>query len=69
MPQAETMSRVLNAMSSEGKKELHEPDQVDGKAMPDYDVVRRSLGPSGCPSLSEADGWFAKGVLLNKQSQ
>ena len=35
--------------------------------MPDYQVVRRYLGPGGVFVHSEVDGWSVTGVLLTKE--
>jgi hypothetical protein len=41
---------------------------IDGSKLPDFQAVRRYLGPAGLFSRSEDDGWFMTGVLLNKQA-
>lgn len=67
MPQSETMlARVLNAVFSTGKKGEFRSQKIDGSQMPDYDVVRRYLGPGGLAVTSEQDGWFFKGFTLKK---
>ncbi len=69
MPESETvLGRVLNGMFGEGKKGQPRKQQVDGKEMPDFDVVRRHLGPAGTVVVSEGDdSWFIKGFLLKKE--
>ncbi len=67
MPQGETMlARMLNAVFSTGKKGEFRPQKIDGSQMPEYDVVRRYLGPAGMAVSSESNGWFFKGFMLKK---
>jgi hypothetical protein len=40
--------------------------EIEGSKMPDYEIVRRYLGPSGAFGTTEQDGWFLKGMMLNK---
>lgn len=69
MPLSETMlGRLLNAVLASGKKGEVRDQRIDGTKLPDYDVVRRYLGPAGLVASSEADGWFLKGFTLNKES-
>jgi len=67
MPESESLlGRLLNRMFvPEGEQGLRR-QRVEGREMPDYDVVRRYLGPSGTAVTSEKDGWFIKGFVLNK---
>ncbi len=71
MPQSETvLGRLLNGMFGEGKgkKDKVRKQKIDGKEMPDFDVVRRHLGPAGTVAISEGDdSWFIKGFLLKKE--
>jgi hypothetical protein len=70
MPESETMlARVLNALFGEGKKGVVRTQRIDGRQLPDYQVVRRYLGPAGFQARSEPTGWFLKGFTLSKQSQ
>jgi len=67
MPESETMfGRVLNTAFGAGKKGVVRKQQIDPKAMPDYEFVRRYLGPAGIQMTTEPDGWFLKGVMLPK---
>jgi hypothetical protein len=67
MPESETMlARLLNAMLGEGKKGAVRRQRIDGRQLPDYDVVRRYLGPAGLQVTSEPAGWFLKGFTLAK---
>jgi len=68
MPQSETLlARILNSFGGRDNKEgtLRE-QRVDGSKMPDFDYVRRNLGPGGGFGTAEADGWFLKGYILPK---
>ncbi len=67
MPQSESLlGRTLNSLSAAGKKGTLRHQRIDGSKLPDFDVVRKSLGPSTAAMLSEENGWFIKGVLLTK---
>jgi hypothetical protein len=67
MPESETMlGRVLNTLFGAGKKGVVRKQEIDPKAMPDFQFVQRFLGPAGMQMVSEPDGWFLKGVLLTK---
>jgi hypothetical protein len=67
MPESETtLARVLNAMFGEGKKGAVRTQRIDGRQLPDYEIVRRYLGPAGLQVTSEPVGWFFKGFTLAK---
>ena len=40
--------------------------KIDGSQLPEYQVVRRYLGPAGLQATSEPNGWFLKGFTLSK---
>jgi len=68
MPESETMlARLLNGLFGQGKKGVVRRQKIEGEKLPDYDVVRRYLGPAGMAVTSERDGWFIKGCLLTKE--
>ena len=68
MPESETMvGRVLNTIFGAGKKGVIRKAEVDGSKLPDYDYVRRYLGPAGVEVTSEPTGWFVKGFRLGKK--
>jgi hypothetical protein len=70
MPESETMlARILNALAGPTKKGQVRKQQIDGSQMPDFQIVRRYLGPAGLEVTTEANGWFVKGFMLPKQSQ
>jgi len=69
MPASETqLGRILNAVLGEGKGVIRR-QRLDGTKLPDYDVVRRYLGPAGLVVGHEPDGWFLKGFTLSKGAQ
>jgi hypothetical protein len=68
MPQAETMlGRVLNTAFGTGRKGVPRKQEIEGSKMPEFEYVRRYLGPAGLYATSEEQGWFIKGFLLPKQ--
>ena len=67
MPQSESLlGRTLNSLSAPGKNGAPRRQRINGSKLPDYNVVRKALGPSTAAMTSEDDGWFIKGVLLTK---
>ncbi len=70
MPEAESMlGKMLNNLLGESKEGVLRPQRIDGSKLPDFDVARRYLGPAGVTATAEADGWFAVGFTLSKDSQ
>lgn len=70
MPEGETMlARMLNVLFGEGKKGTTRAQKIDGSELPEYQVVRRYLGPAGMQVSSEKDGWFLKGFTLSKETE
>ncbi|OHB67336.1 MAG: hypothetical protein A2V70_00175 [Planctomycetes bacterium RBG_13_63_9] len=70
MPVSETLvGRTLNSILGEGEDGTPRSQKIDGSTLPDYDVVRRYLGPAGMVITSEPQGWFFKGFMLTKESQ
>ncbi len=67
MPESESLlGRMLNSLLGPKKRGAVRKAQIDGKDMPDFQVVRRYLGPAGEFVVSEQDGWFAVGFMLKK---
>ncbi len=67
MPQSESLlGRTLNSMASSGKSGVPRHQRIDGSKLPDFEVVRKALGPSSAAMTSEENGWFTKGVLMTK---
>ncbi|MBX7167678.1 MAG: hypothetical protein K1X74_15210 [Pirellulales bacterium] len=70
MPESETgMGRILNALLAPDAEPNAPPREaeIDASKLPDYQVVRRYLGPSGAFVKSVDDGWFIVGMLLRKE--
>jgi hypothetical protein len=69
MPEAESLfGRLLNQLLGEGDEDVLRPQRIDGSKLPDFEMVRRYLGPAGLTVKSEKNGWFATGLLLNKEA-
>ena len=67
MPQSESvLGRILNAMLGPKKRGMVRKAGIDGKELPDFQVVGRYLGPAGEFVVTEDDGWFAVGFMLKK---
>ena len=70
MPESESLfGRMLNSMLGEGKEGVLRTQRIDGSKLPEYDMVRRYLGPAGITMTTEADGWFVTGFTLNKEAE
>ena len=70
MGQSETMfAKALNVLFGTNRRGSVRQQKIDGRQLPDYDVVRRYLGPAGMTAVSEPHGWFIKGFLPPKLSQ
>ncbi len=69
MPESETMlGRVLNDLLGEGTQTTR-AQELDASQAPEFDFVRRHLGPAGTFATSEEDGWFFKGFMLGKEAE
>ncbi len=67
MPQGETiLARLLNRWFNPQRSEIPRKPEINGSKMPDYEFVRRSLGPGGNFGVTEENGWFFKGFMLGK---
>lgn len=67
MPEAKTLlGRLLNQLLGPDEKGILREQQIDGAKMPEFDAVRRYLGPSGMYVQSEGEGWYMAGCLLSK---
>ena len=70
MPESETLlgrllNRLLSPADDEGEEILRE-QKIDGRKLPEFEMVRRYFGPSGTIVRSENDGWFITGATLTK---
>jgi len=69
MPLSESiLGRLLNAALGKQKEGVVRAPKIDGSKLPEFDVVRRYLGPAGMVVTTEPDGWFFKGFTLNKET-
>lgn len=67
MPQSKTMfGRLLNRSLGSDESGSTRRQEIDGQKMPDYQVVRRHLGPGGTFVYGEPTGWFVVGFMLPK---
>lgn len=70
MPESETLlgrllNRLLSPADDEGEDILRE-QKIDGRKLPEFEMVRRYFGPAGVIVRSEDDGWFITGATLTK---
>lgn len=70
MPESDTMlGKLLNQMLGDDEDdESVREQQIDGTKLPEFQIVRRYLGPAGIYVQSEDAGWFATGVFLSKEN-
>ncbi len=67
MPQSESiLGKLLNSLWGEGKDGAIRKQRIDGSTLPEFDAVRRYLGPAGTFVSSENDGWMSIGFMLAK---
>jgi hypothetical protein len=67
LPEAETvLARILNGMLAEDEDVLRKPE-IDGSKLPDFELVKKYLGPGGVFVRSEDEGWYMVGTLLKKE--
>ncbi|MDH3719786.1 MAG: hypothetical protein OES79_16820, partial [Planctomycetota bacterium] len=68
MPESESiMGRLLNVIFDDGDDETIREQQLDGSKLPEFQVVRRYLGPAGIYVRSLEDGWMATGCFLSRE--
>ncbi len=69
MPESKGLiGQVLNRLLSPQEKGVVREQRIDGEKMPEYQVVRRYLGPVGAFIVTEEEGWYAAAVGLTKQA-
>ncbi|HEY2411712.1 MAG TPA: hypothetical protein VGI40_05695 [Pirellulaceae bacterium] len=72
MPESESLlGKFLNdVLTTEVEKEegVHRKQRIDGSLLPDFEMVRRYLGPVGRVLRSDDDGWLLTGAILNKEA-
>ncbi len=70
MPEAKTLlGRFLNELFGEEDDELLRKQEIDARTLPDYQVVRRHLGPGGVFVRTEQNGWLVVGCGLSKRAE
>jgi hypothetical protein len=70
MPESESMlGKILNAMftSEDAEEDELREQQLDGSKLPEFQVVRRYLGPAGFFVRTVDEGWTLSGCLLTKE--
>jgi hypothetical protein len=72
MPESESLlGKFLNeVLTTEVEKEegIRRKQRIDGSLLPDFEMVRRYLGPAGRVLRSDPDGWLLTGAILNKEA-
>jgi hypothetical protein len=70
MPQAETLlGRLLNRLLTPPEDEeegILRQQKIDGRQLPNFEVVRQYFSPAGLAVRSLDDGWFVVGATLTK---
>jgi hypothetical protein len=71
MPESETLlGRLLNRLLTTPEDEdegILRKQQIDGKQLPNFEMVRRYFSPQGAVVRSNETGWFIVGASLSKQ--
>jgi len=68
LPEAETMlARLLNSVFGPKEEGVVRKQEIDGTKLPNFELVKKYLGPGGLYVQSEDDGWWLVGGLLKKQ--
>jgi hypothetical protein len=67
MPESESMfGRLLNRALEPDDKAAQRKAEWRGDKLPEFQIVRRYLGPAGLTVQTDADGWSVTGGLLRK---
>lgn len=61
------IGRLFDQMLTEETMDNIREEKLNAKSLPEYDIVRRYLGPAGLVVCDEEEGWFIKGFILTKQ--
>jgi hypothetical protein len=68
LPEAETMlARLLNALTGPREEGVVRKQEFDGSKLPDFEAVKKYLGPGGLFVQTQDDGWWLVGCLLKKE--
>jgi hypothetical protein len=70
MPQSQAiLGKIINAIFVPEDYEGVRPQSFDGKNLPEFDKVSQYFGPFGFYGISEENGYFFKGFLLEKKDE
>ena len=70
MPESESLlGTLLNRMLGPEEEGVLREQQIEGKKMPEFEKIRKYLGPAGLFVDSEHDGWLVSGCLLRTREQ
>jgi hypothetical protein len=68
MAKSETaFGKLLNKLLGDDKEGSVRKQRIDGSKLPEFDIVRRYLGPAGAFMVAQDDGWLLTGFTLRKQ--
>jgi hypothetical protein len=68
LPEAETMlARMLNTVLGPKEEGEIRKQEIDGSKLPEFELVKKYLGPGGLFAQSDDNGWWFVGCLLKKQ--
>jgi hypothetical protein len=72
MPESETLlGRLLNRLLTPPEDEeegILRKQKIDGRQLPNFEMVRRYFSPAGVAVRSLDDGWFVVGATLTKHA-
>jgi hypothetical protein len=70
MPQSQAvLNKLINALFAPEDDKGVRPQSFDGKNLPEFEKVSRYFGQSGFYGISEENGYFFKGFLLEKKDE
>jgi hypothetical protein len=70
MPQSQAiLGKIINAVFVPEDQEGIRPQTFDGRNLPEFDKVSQYFGPFGLYGVSEENGYFFKGFLLEKKDE
>ena len=68
LPESETMlARIINGLAGPQEDGVIRKQAIDGSKLPDFELVKKYLGPGGLYAQTEAEGWWIVGCLLKKE--
>jgi hypothetical protein len=67
LPEAETiLARLLNGILGPKEEGAIRQQEIDGSKLPNFDLVKKYLGPGGLFVQTEDNGWWLVGCLIKK---